>query len=158
MTSRPCHAVWKRQASDLTSSWLKGSQFQYHVFISFAFQFYCVTLLSWWCRWYQFSWTMLTLKMTARCSFGVDRRFRGAYCIIALMMDIVLISETSAYFDETTRCYITKFCHSHTSRRENLKSHKMCKIEMIYTSRVKKSSLITHMWRRMRRGGIAPTH
>jgi hypothetical protein len=46
----------------------------------------------------------------------VDRRFRGAYClhhqgdvsITALMMETVRISETSVYFQESTRHYIQK--------------------------------------------------
>jgi hypothetical protein len=42
---------------------------------------------------------------TALCSLvDVDRRFRGAYCLIrAMMMEAVCISETSVYFNETTQ-------------------------------------------------------
>jgi hypothetical protein len=37
---------------------------------------------------------------------GVDRRFRGAYCIItAQMMEAVCTSETWVYSNETARCY-----------------------------------------------------
>jgi hypothetical protein len=57
------------------------------------------------------------MKMTAfwditRCSrVEVERRFRGAYCLhhpglITLMMEAVRTSDTSVYFNETTRRYI----------------------------------------------------
>jgi hypothetical protein len=56
----------------------------------------------------------------------VDRRFRDQYCpittVIALIMDAVLTSETSAYFYETTWYCIPEGCHLHSRRRENLKS------------------------------------
>jgi hypothetical protein len=39
----------------------------------------------------------------------------------ALMIVAVRASETSVYFNETTRRYIPEGCHLHTSRRENLK-------------------------------------
>jgi hypothetical protein len=38
-------------------------------------------------------------------------------------MAIMRTSETSAYFDETTRRYILEDCHLHTRRSENLKYH-----------------------------------
>jgi hypothetical protein len=46
--------------------------------------------------------------ITAYSLVIVDRRFRGACClhhqpIIALMMEIVRTSETSVYYNETTR-------------------------------------------------------
>jgi hypothetical protein len=42
-----------------------------------------------------------------RCSqVDVDRRFRGAYCFIALMMEVVRTSETSVNIYLTTRQYI----------------------------------------------------
>jgi hypothetical protein len=43
----------------------------------------------------------------------VDRRFRGAHCLraIALIMEIVHISETSVYLYETTRRNIPEGCH-----------------------------------------------
>jgi hypothetical protein len=44
---------------------------------------------------------------------------------IALMIEAVRTSETSAYFNETTRRYNTEYQHLHTGRRENLKSHKL---------------------------------
>jgi hypothetical protein len=44
---------------------------------------------------------------------------------IALMMEAVQTSETSVYFNETTRHYIPAHCHLHTHRRENLKYHKL---------------------------------
>jgi hypothetical protein len=44
--------------------------------------------------------------------------------IITLMMDAVHTSETSVYFNETTRRYIAESYHLHIRRRENLKSHK----------------------------------
>jgi hypothetical protein len=52
----------------------------------------------------------------------VDRRFTGAYCLhhVALMIDAISISETSVYFYETTRRYISESYHLHTRRRENL--------------------------------------
>jgi hypothetical protein len=40
--------------------------------------------------------------------------------MVALMMEAVRTSETSAYFYETTR---PEECHDHTRHRENLKSH-----------------------------------
>jgi hypothetical protein len=39
------------------------------------------------------------------------------------MIEAVRTSETSVYFNETTRRYIIESCHLHTRRRENLKSH-----------------------------------
>jgi hypothetical protein len=43
----------------------------------------------------------------AQCTLvGVDRRFRGVYCLIALMMEAVNTSETSVYSNDTTRRYI----------------------------------------------------
>jgi hypothetical protein len=36
----------------------------------------------------------------------VDLRFRGAYCLIALMMEVVRTSETSVCSNENTRRYI----------------------------------------------------
>jgi hypothetical protein len=58
---------------------------------------------------------------------GVDRRFRGTYCLhhqhddFALMMEAVRTTEPSVY-SETTRRYIPEDCKLHTRRRENLKS------------------------------------
>jgi hypothetical protein len=37
-----------------------------------------------------------------------DRRFRRAYCLIALMMEAVRISETSVCFNEATQGYMQK--------------------------------------------------
>jgi hypothetical protein len=45
---------------------------------------------------------------------------------IALMMGAVRTSETSLYFNDTTRRYIPQGCHLHTRRHENLKYHKKC--------------------------------
>jgi hypothetical protein len=42
---------------------------------------------------------------------------------IVLMIKTVRGSETSVYFNETTRRYIPEGHHLHTRRRENLKSH-----------------------------------
>jgi hypothetical protein len=42
---------------------------------------------------------------------------------ITLMMEAVLISETSVNFKVTTRRYIPEDSELHTRRRENLKSH-----------------------------------
>jgi hypothetical protein len=39
------------------------------------------------------------------------------------MMEEVRASETSVYYNETTRRYILEGCHLHTRRREDLKSH-----------------------------------
>jgi hypothetical protein len=60
--------------------------------------------------------TAATVKIAAfwdiaPCRF-VDRRFRGTYYIHGkgdevLMMEAVCTSETSIYFSETTRCYIS---------------------------------------------------
>jgi hypothetical protein len=61
----------------------------------------------------------------APCSLvGVDRRFRGAYCL-AQMMNAVRTSETSISCNETTRRYIPEGSNLNTRRRENLKSHKI---------------------------------
>jgi hypothetical protein len=43
---------------------------------------------------------------------------------IALMMEAVRISETSVYFNETTRRYVPEGYNLHTRRRDNLKSQK----------------------------------
>jgi hypothetical protein len=61
--------------------------------------------------------TAVTLKIgalwaTAPCSLGVDRRYRGAYCLhhqgdgrgITLMMKPLRTSETSDYSETTGRC------------------------------------------------------
>jgi hypothetical protein len=40
------------------------------------------------------------------------------------MMEAVCTSETSVYFNDTTRRCIPECCHLHTRRCENLKSHK----------------------------------
>jgi hypothetical protein len=56
----------------------------------------------------------------------VDRPFRDAYCLHhhgTLIMEAVNTSETSVYFNETTRCYILESCHLHISSRENMKFH-----------------------------------
>jgi hypothetical protein len=45
---------------------------------------------------------------------------------IALMMEAVLTSETSVFFNEITRRYIPESYHLHTRRRENIKSHIFC--------------------------------
>jgi hypothetical protein len=42
--------------------------------------------------------------------------------ISALMVEVVRTSETSVYFNETTRRYIAEGCHLRTHRHENLKS------------------------------------
>jgi hypothetical protein len=56
----------------------------------------------------------------APCSLvRVDRRFRGAYEFITLM-EAVRTSETSVFFNEITRCYITEGPYLHT----RLKSHR----------------------------------
>jgi hypothetical protein len=44
--------------------------------------------------------------------------------IITLMMDAAHTSETSVYFNETTRRYIPEGYHLHIRRRENLNSHR----------------------------------
>jgi hypothetical protein len=46
----------------------------------------------------------------------------------ALMMEAVRICETSATFYETTRRNIPEVCHLHTRCRENLKSHRYCRV------------------------------
>jgi len=53
------------------------------------------------------------------CLLVVNRRF----IVIALMMEALRTSETSAYYRETTRHYIPEGCLPHTHRRENLKCH-----------------------------------
>jgi hypothetical protein len=39
-------------------------------------------------------------------------------------METVSTSETSVYFNETTRCCVPEYCRIHTRRYKNLKSHK----------------------------------
>jgi hypothetical protein len=46
---------------------------------------------------------------------------------MALIFQAVRTSETSFYFNESTRLYITEGCHLHTRRHENLQSH-ICKL------------------------------
>jgi hypothetical protein len=52
------------------------------------------------------------------------RRFRGAFYLIALMMEAASISETSVSFCQTARRNNPEDSHLHTRRRESLKSHK----------------------------------
>jgi hypothetical protein len=81
--------------------------------------------------WYLFCIKQIFLKIRAfwdiqPCSLlGVDRRFRGVYCLHHQSDEILLVRtfETSVYFNETTRCYIPKSSNLHTRSRENLKSH-----------------------------------
>jgi hypothetical protein len=47
---------------------------------------------------------------------------------IALMMEAVRISETSAHFNVTTRRYIPEHSKLHTRHHENLKYHKFCNV------------------------------
>jgi hypothetical protein len=69
------------------------------------------------------------IKMTvfwdaAPCSLlEVYRRFRGACCAIALMMETANTSETPVSFYQATRRNILEDSHLHTRHRENLKSH-----------------------------------
>jgi hypothetical protein len=70
---------------------------------------------------------MIAFWGVAPCSLAkVDRRFRGAYCLIraialiALMVKAVRTSETSVIFCDTTRPFIPEGCHLHTRHRENL--------------------------------------
>jgi hypothetical protein len=45
---------------------------------------------------------------------GVDRHFRGAYClhhVVSLMMETIRTCETSVYSNETTRRYIPESCY-----------------------------------------------
>jgi hypothetical protein len=64
-------------------------------------------------------WEPQTLTMTAfsdvmPCSLVEgDRRFRNAYCIHRRPDYEVHTSETSVYFNETTRHYILEACHLH---------------------------------------------
>jgi hypothetical protein len=44
------------------------------------------------------------------------------------MMEAVLTSETSVYFNETTRLYIPEVCHIHTRSSDNPKSHTTMKL------------------------------
>jgi hypothetical protein len=55
----------------------------------------------------------------------VHRRFRRAYYrhhLCSLTMEAVRTSETTIYFNETTRHHTPEDCHFHTCRLENLKS------------------------------------
>jgi hypothetical protein len=75
------------------------------------------------------------MKMRAPCSLvGVDRRFRGAYCLhhhpdypvvgLEELSKANLNPEPLEYSNETTRRYIPEGSYLHTMRRENLKSHR----------------------------------
>jgi hypothetical protein len=60
------------------------------------------------------------------CSLvGVDRRVRGVDCL-PQGDGAGRTSETSVYFNDTTRLYIPEGSHLLTRRRENLKSHERC--------------------------------
>jgi hypothetical protein len=68
----------------------------------------------------------------------VDLRFRGAYCVHhydAPMMEAVCTSETSVYFNETTRRYISEGCHLGTRRLKYVKFHCRCKFLCVVTPR-----------------------
>jgi hypothetical protein len=42
--------------------------------------------------------------------------------LVITLIEVLRTSETSIYFNETTRRYIPESCHLHTRRRANLKS------------------------------------
>jgi hypothetical protein len=62
--------------------------------------------------------TAASMKMTALWEIAlcglveVDRRFRGAYCFIVMMMEAVPTYETSIYFYETALRYVADGYHS----------------------------------------------
>jgi hypothetical protein len=61
--------------------------------------------------------------ITVKCSLvEVDQHFRLAYCLHALTIGAVGITETSAYF-ETVERYSPEGCQLDTRRRQNPKSH-----------------------------------
>jgi hypothetical protein len=67
---------------------------------------------------------MTAFRDTEPCSLvEVDDVLEVYAIIIALMMEAVSITETSLYFKETTRRYISEGCHLHIFRRNSLKSH-----------------------------------
>jgi hypothetical protein len=45
-------------------------------------------------------------------------------CTASMILKAEHISETSVYYNETTRSYIPNGSHLHTRRLENLKSHR----------------------------------
>jgi hypothetical protein len=63
----------------------------------------------------------MTAWNIAPYSIDINRRFRCAYCFHHQGDE--WLSETSAYFNETTWRYIPQGCHIPIRRRENLKSH-----------------------------------
>jgi hypothetical protein len=63
---------------------------------------------------------------TAPCSLGVDRRFRCAYCLIVLMMEVVSTSEKSVYYNETTWRSIP----------EGSNLHVMCLVHHFFSNKV----------------------
>jgi hypothetical protein len=63
------------------------------------------------------------LDVTPCSLVEMDRHFRGAFLIIALMMEAVSFSETSVNFYATTRRYNPEDSHLRSHRRENLKSY-----------------------------------
>jgi hypothetical protein len=52
--------------------------------------------------------------------------------VIALTMEAVRISETFVYVNETIRGYIPEVCNFHARRRENLKSHGMTLVKILF--------------------------
>jgi hypothetical protein len=66
---------------------------------------------------------MAVFLVIAPCSLvEVYRRFRGACCLIALMLEAVSTSETSVNLYQTSRRNNPEDSYLHTRRRENLKS------------------------------------
>jgi hypothetical protein len=67
-------------------------------------------------------------NIVSRSLVKADWRFRGAYYLynqidMALMVVAIHTSETSVYFNKTTRRYVPESFHLLTRRREYLKSH-----------------------------------
>jgi hypothetical protein len=69
----------------------------------------------------------VVFKMSTQQQSGwyEDHSFLGyttVQSIVIALMEVLRTSETSIYFNETTRRYIPESCHLHTRRRANLKS------------------------------------
>jgi hypothetical protein len=71
---------------------------------------------------------MIAFWDIARCSLVVvDQNFRDAYCLHHQGDEGVRTSETSFYYNETTRRNILEGYHLRAHHRENLKSHIRCR-------------------------------
>jgi hypothetical protein len=62
-----------------------------------------------------------SLVEVVQCFIGASFLDHQSDSSIALIVETARTSEISAYFNETTQCYIAEGCHPNARRRENLK-------------------------------------